>query len=90
MVFILYKLYILFPYKNPTPKSSLHRKLSAFLHLKNKQTSFCIIYKLFSSWDLNLGPHGDTSPHVCIQVPTRIKTKQTHTHWVYMFYEDFS
>ncbi len=31
MVFILYKLYVLLPYNNPTPKLSPYRKLSAFL-----------------------------------------------------------
>jgi len=34
MVFILYKLYILYPYTNPSPKPTHHRKHSAFLHLK--------------------------------------------------------
>lgn len=36
MVFILYKLYILCPYTNPTIKTSHHRKLYALLHLKTK------------------------------------------------------
>uniref|UniRef100_A0A672JY25 VPS35 endosomal protein-sorting factor-like n=1 Tax=Sinocyclocheilus grahami TaxID=75366 RepID=A0A672JY25_SINGR len=31
MVFILYKLYFLLPFTNPTPKPTPHRKLSAFL-----------------------------------------------------------
>ncbi len=36
LVFILYKLYLLSPYTNPTPKPTPHRKLSAFLDLKKK------------------------------------------------------
>jgi len=55
MVFILYKLYILSPYTNPTPKPAHHKKHFAFLHL------FCVIYKRVY---LNLGPHES----VCIQV----------------------
>ncbi len=31
MVFILYKLYVLLPYTNPTPKLSPHKRLCAFL-----------------------------------------------------------
>ncbi len=44
MVFILYKLYFLSPYPKPTP----HTKLLAFLDSQN--TSFCVIYKIVSSW----------------------------------------
>jgi len=42
MVFILYKLYILSPYSNPTPKPTYHRKLSAFYIFKKK----IIVYDL--------------------------------------------
>ncbi len=35
-------------YTNPTPKPTPYRKLSAFLYFQN--TSFCMIYKLVSSW----------------------------------------
>jgi len=51
---------------------------------------------LFPHWEVNLGPHGDTSPHesMCIQVefPTGIEKHvhvhtHTHTH-IYQFSED--
>jgi len=35
MIFIIYKLYILSPNTNPTPKLTYHRKPSAILHIKN-------------------------------------------------------
>ncbi len=44
MVFLLYKLYVLSPYPTPTPNT----KPSEFLDVH--KTSFCVIYKLFSSW----------------------------------------
>jgi len=47
---ILYKLYLLSPYTNPTPKPTHHRKLSAFVHFQ-KKTSVRMIDKLFSQWD---------------------------------------
>jgi len=43
MVFALYKLYVLSPYTNPTPKPTRHRKLPAFLHKKKKKL---ILYDL--------------------------------------------
>ncbi len=58
MVFIQYKMYFLSPYTNPTPKPTPYRKLSTISDFQN--TSFCMIYKLFSSW----GPKN---------VPTRSK-----------------
>ncbi len=81
MVFILHKLYFLTPYPNPTPKSTPHTKLSAFLHFQN--TSFCMIYKLF--------PHGDQEMSPQVQnllvllslwghnVPIVYKYQYTHT-----------
>ncbi len=68
MVFILYKLYFLSPYTNPTPKPTpLQETTGIFTFSKN---SFCMIYKLCTHGDLNLGPHRDTSLHesVCIQI----------------------
>uniref|UniRef100_A0A673K417 Ig-like domain-containing protein n=1 Tax=Sinocyclocheilus rhinocerous TaxID=307959 RepID=A0A673K417_9TELE len=46
MVFILYKLYVLLPYTNPTPKPTPYRKLCAFL----QKNSLCMIYKRFEKW----------------------------------------
>ncbi len=54
MIFILYKLYFLSPYTNPTPKPTPFRKLSAFLDFQ--KTSFCMIYKLVCSWGPNIIP----------------------------------
>jgi len=51
---------------------------------------------LFPHWEVNLGPHGDTSPHesMCIQVEFPIGIEKhvhvhthTHTH-IYQFSED--
>ncbi len=38
----------IFIFYNPTPKRTRHSNISAFLHFQ----SFCMIYKLVSSWDL--------------------------------------
>jgi len=38
MTFILYKLYILSPYTNPTPKPTHHRELFALLHFQKNIT----------------------------------------------------
>ncbi len=54
MIFILYKLYFLSPYTNPTPKPTPYRKLSAFLDFQ--KTSFCMIYKLVCSWGPKIFP----------------------------------
>ncbi len=52
---------------NPTPKPTPHRKLSAFLDFQ--KTSFCMIYKLVTSWGpKKWGPHNV------------INTRYTHTH----------
>ncbi len=56
MVFILYKLYILSPYTAPIPKPNHHRRHSAILHFQ--KTSLSLIYKLVSSWDQKMSPHG--------------------------------
>ncbi len=43
MVFILYKLYVLLPYTNPTPKLSPHRRLCAFLDFQKKHHLVCFL-----------------------------------------------
>ncbi len=48
MVFILYKLYVLLPYTNPTPKLSPHRRLC--ISTFPQKTSLCMIYKRFEKW----------------------------------------
>ncbi len=48
MVFILYKLYFLSPYINPTPKLSPHRRLC--ISTFPKKNSLCMIYKRFEKW----------------------------------------
>ncbi|KAI7800830.1 serine/threonine-protein kinase SIK3-like protein [Triplophysa rosa] len=59
MVFILYKLYLIFPPPNPNN----HTQLSALLHFH--KSSFCMIYKLVSSW----GPkHVPTRTRVAIKI----------------------
>ena len=91
MIFILYKLYILSPYTNPTPKPTHHRKLSAFLHFQ--KNSFCMIYKLVYPWGpLFRSPLWHESPWVCVHSgwsPHRDRKtwpriahthKHTHTH----------
>ncbi len=44
-------------YTNPTPKPTPYRKLSAFLDFQ--KTSFCMIYKLVSSWGPKNCSHKD-------------------------------
>ncbi len=65
MVFILYKLYFLSPYSNPTPKPSPHRKLCAFFDLKKK--------KNHSVWFISLLNYRDTESvlinHLHVVIP---------------------
>jgi len=75
MLFILYKLYILSPYTNRTPKPTRHRKLSAFLRFQ--KTSLSMIYKLFSSWGPNKFNHKDNDfryCHLCGDMNTHTNT----------------
>ncbi len=60
MVFILYKLYVLLPYNNPTPKLSPHRRrcISTF----PQKNSLCMIYKHFELWGHWKCPHKSPSP----------------------------
>uniref|UniRef100_A0A672KR85 Aminoacyl tRNA synthase complex-interacting multifunctional protein 1-like n=1 Tax=Sinocyclocheilus grahami TaxID=75366 RepID=A0A672KR85_SINGR len=74
MVFILYRAYILLPYTNPTPKPTPHRRLSAFL--LSPKNSFCMIYKLVSSWGpqkCRSDPEDQTMEYLTQQVLFRIK-----------------
>ncbi len=60
MVFILYKLYFLLPFTNPTPKPTPYRKLCIFTFSKKKK--FCMIYKPFENGDMGKCPHKSPSP----------------------------
>ncbi len=60
MVFILYKLYVLLPFTNPTAKLSPHRRLCAFL--PPPQNSLYMIYKRFKLWEHWKCPH--KSPYI--------------------------
>ncbi len=95
MVFILYKLYVLLPYTNPTPKLSPHRRrcISTF----TQKNSLCMIYKHFKYGDTEnvlinhlllvipmLYPCHYTNvcphkPHKHAHTHTHTRT-QTHTH----------
>ncbi len=54
MVFILYKLYVLLPYTNPTPKLSPHRRLCIYTF--SPKNLLCMTYKRFEKWG-----HGEMS-----------------------------
>ncbi len=83
MVFVLYKLYFISSYTNPTPKPTLRRKHNAYLDFQ--KTSFCMIYKIFPHGDLKNVPTRSKFTGTTIRVGTFgphnvINTRYTHTH----------
>ncbi len=59
--FILYNLYILSLYTNPTPKPTTYRKLSAFLDKNNNNNNNLILYDLLACFlmEAKKCPHKD-------------------------------
>ncbi len=83
MVFILYKLYFLSPYNNPTPKPTPYRKLLAIFEFH--KTPLCMFFKPFVLQGHRKCPH---KPHLCCSTHVIIHIcvlinhlyQYTHTH----------
>ncbi len=86
MVFILYKLNVLLPYTNPTPKLSPHRRLC--ISTFSKKTHSVWFISVLKSGDMGQCPHKSPSPcntcHTCVIIHIYVlicyKNAHTRTH----------